>query len=182
MTQKQLADMLSVSDKTISKWETGRGLPDITLLEPLSAALNVSVTELLSGDCVSNTNRCANMLRSCFYVCPACGNVIHSTGEGNFNCCGISLPPLCTEEQDEEHIIHAEKSDGEYYITLNHPMTKTHYISFIAYVTVSGIQLVKLYPEQNPEIRFNVRGRDGYIVAYCNHHGLFRTDIRKLNV
>ncbi|MBE6862430.1 MAG: helix-turn-helix domain-containing protein [Ruminococcus sp.] len=180
LTQRQLAEMISVSDKTISKWETGRGLPDITLIEPLSSALGVSVTELLSGECVSNRNRCANMLRSCFYVCPACGNVIHSTGEGNFTCCGISLPLLSAEEQDSEHIINAEITDGDYYITLNHPMTKTHYISFIAYVTINGIQLVKLYPEQNPEVRFNIRGRDGYILAYCNHHGLFRTDIRKL--
>ena len=120
------------------------------------------------------------MLRSCFYVCPACGNVIYSTGEGNFTCCGITLPLLLAEEQDSDHLINVEKSDGDYYITLNHHMTKTHYTSFIAYVTISSVQLVKLYPEQNPEVRFNVRGRDGYFLVYCNHHGLFRTDIKSL--
>ena len=51
LTQRDLAQRLNVSDKTVSKWETGRGLPDITLLEPLAGALSVSVTELLSGDC-----------------------------------------------------------------------------------------------------------------------------------
>ena len=50
LTQRDLAEQIGVSDKTISKWETGKGLPDITLLEPLSAALGISVTELLAGD------------------------------------------------------------------------------------------------------------------------------------
>ena len=77
LTQKQLADMISVSDRAVSKWETQKGLPDITLLEPLSQALGVTVSELLSGECIENRNRSANMLRSRFYVCPVCGNVIH---------------------------------------------------------------------------------------------------------
>ena len=63
-TQKQLADRLAVSDKTISKWETAKGLPDITLLEPLAKELGVSVAELLSGECITNRNRAGNMLRT----------------------------------------------------------------------------------------------------------------------
>ena len=59
-TQKQLADRLAVSDKTISKWETGRGLPDLSLLEPLASALGVSVAELLSGEQITNQNRSAH--------------------------------------------------------------------------------------------------------------------------
>ena len=47
MTQAELADKIDVSSKTISKWETAKGLPDISLLEPLSAALGVSVMELI---------------------------------------------------------------------------------------------------------------------------------------
>lgn len=61
LTQAQLADKLDVSDKAVSKWETGKGLPDITLIEPLAAALGVSLMELLSGDKISNNNRAANM-------------------------------------------------------------------------------------------------------------------------
>ena len=91
-TQKQLADRLAVSDKTVSKWETQKGLPDISLLEPLAKELGVSVAELLSGECITNRNRAGNMLRTKFYVCPVCGNVIHATGEGAFSCCGIGLP------------------------------------------------------------------------------------------
>ena len=54
MTQAKLAEMLSVSDKAISKWETGKGFPDITLLEPLSKALGVSVAELMNGNTINN--------------------------------------------------------------------------------------------------------------------------------
>ena len=159
LTQKQLAEILAVSDKTVSKWETGRGLPDITLLEPLAAALSVSVTELLSGECITNENRSGNLKRSKFYVCPVCGNVIWASGEGSFSCCGISLPPIETEEADDKHVIMAERVENEWYVTMDHPMTKEHYISFFALVTGERAQIVNLYPEQNAEARFFMRGR-----------------------
>lgn len=177
LTQKQLADMLLISDKTVSKWETQRGLPDIMLLEPLAEALGVSVAELLSGECIINRNRSANMLRTSFYVCPVCGNIIHSTGEGAFSCCGIILPPQQAEEPDDEHELSVVKSDGDFYVALSHPMNKMHYISFFAYVTSGRIQLVKLYPEQNPEVRFPALGM-GFIYACCNRHGLFRIRVK----
>ena len=81
MTQLQLAERLGVTDKSISKWENLRGLPDITLLEPIAKAFKISVTELISGNTIHNANVSANMLRSKFYVCPICGNVIHSMGD-----------------------------------------------------------------------------------------------------
>mgnify|MGYP001134133850 FL=1 len=173
LTQRQLAEQLSVSDKTISKWETGRGLPDITLLEPLAGALSVSVTELLSGDCAENRNRAGNLSRSLFYVCPVCGNVIWSVGEGAYSCCGVSLPPLEAEEPDEAHAIHAEKIETEWYVTLDHPMDKRHFIAFLAFVSGDRVQVARLYPEQEASARFFVRGH-GWLYAYCNHHGLFR--------
>ena len=94
LTQAELADKIFVTDKAISKWETGRGYPDISLVEPLAKALDVSVIELLSGENVINTNRCGNMNRVQFYVCPVCGNIIQSTGEAVISCCGITLPPI----------------------------------------------------------------------------------------
>ena len=81
LTQAELAEKLAVSAKAISKWETARGLPDISLLEPLAAALGVSVLELMQGEPVVNRNRSANLLRSKLYVCPLCGNVLHATGQ-----------------------------------------------------------------------------------------------------
>ena len=62
LTQAELAGTLSVSAKTISKWETAKGLPDISLLEPLAAALGVSVLELMQGEPIINRNRAANLL------------------------------------------------------------------------------------------------------------------------
>ena len=50
LTQRQLAEQLSVSDKAVSKWETGRGLPDVLLMPPLCAALGITVNDLLSGE------------------------------------------------------------------------------------------------------------------------------------
>ncbi len=173
LTQRQLADRIAVSDKAVSKWETGRGLPDLSLLEPLSSALGVSVAELLSGEQITNQNRAGNPLRGKFYVCPVCGNVIHAFGEGAFHCCGVALPPLEAEECDEEHEIQVEIWDLQTLISLDHPMEKDHYISFIAQVRYDRMELVKLYPEQRPEVRLSY-WPGGAIFAYCNRHGLFR--------
>lgn len=173
ITQLELAEQIGVSDKTISKWETGKGFPDIALIEPLGRTLGVSVMELLSGVTISNQNRSSNLLRSSFYVCPICGNVVHSIGATTLCCCGIGLPPLEAEETDAEHSILIEAVEDEQFITMTHPMTKEHYISFIAYVTSDSIRLVKLYPEGNAETRMQFRGR-GYLYIYCNKHGLMK--------
>ena len=172
-TQKQLAELINVSDKAVSKWETGKGLPDISLIEPLARNLGVSVAELLSGEYITNHNRSGNMQRTKFYICPVCGNVIHSTGEGAFSCCGIKLPVQEAEETDDEHAINVERVENDYYVTVEHPMTKTHFISFFAYITCDRVQLIKLYPEQDAQARFPMTGR-GVIYAYCNQHGLFK--------
>lgn len=176
ITQTQLAEQIGVSSKAVSKWETAKGLPDITLIEPLAEALGVSVMELMSGDTVSNKNVSANILRSKFYVCPVCGNVIHSTGDAVISCCGITLPPLEAEETDESHEINIERVEDEYFVTVNHNMTKSHFISFIAHLTSDKVQFVKLYPEGNAETRFQLRGR-GYLYIYCNKHGLMKKKI-----
>jgi len=173
MTQAELAEKLGVSSKTVSKWETSRGLPDISLLQPLAQALGISVIELMNGRHITNRNTSANLLRSQFYVCPVCGNVLHSIGDAVISCCGIILPPLEAEAAEGPHGILTESVEDELFLTLPHPMTKAHYISFIAYVTSDRIQTVKLYPEGNAETRLRLRGR-GYLYSYCNRHGLFR--------
>jgi len=176
MTQGELADQIGVSSKTISKWETAKGLPDITLLEPLAHALDVSVMELMSGQPITNKNTSANMLRSKLYVCPICGNIIHCTGASVISCCGILLPALEAEEIDKEHTITLEKVEDEYFATIHHDMTKTHYISFLAYVTSVRFWMKKFYPEGNAEARLQIRG-SGYLYIYCNKHGLMRQKI-----
>ncbi len=130
MTQARLAEKLGVSDKTVSKWETAKGYPDITLLEPIAEAFRISVTELISGNTVFNSNVSANMLRSRFYVCPVCGNAIHSMGEAAIHCHGILLTPLEAEPADERHRLFIERVEDEYYVRIDHSMTKDHYISW----------------------------------------------------
>lgn len=173
ITQHQLAEKLKVTDKAISKWETGRGYPDITLVEPLAEALGVSVIELFSGSDVVNENRTANMLRTCFYVCPVCGNVIQSTGQAVVSCCGITLPPLDVEEPDDAHSARIEKVEDEYYVVIDHEMSKNHYIAFIAAMRDDGYEVRKLYPQMDAEARFKIAGTKA-IYCLCNHHGLFR--------
>ena len=176
ITQAQLAECLGVSSKAVSKWETAKGLPDITLIEPLAKALSVSVMELISGDTIVNKNTSSNILRSKFYVCPICNNIISAVGDAVISCCGISLPPLEAEEVDDDHAITVEKVEDEHFITVNHGMTKTHFISFIAYLTTDRVQFVKFYPESDAQTRFQLRGR-GYIYLYCNKHGLMKKKI-----
>ena len=173
LTQLELAERIGVSSKTVSKWETGKGLPDISLLQPLAQALGISLIELMNGEHITNRNISANMLRCKFYVCPRCGNIIHSTGSAVISCCGITLPPLEAEEADDDHSITVENVEDEHFITVHHPMTKDHFISFVAFVTSDRIQLVKLYPEGNAETRLQLRGM-GRLYYYCNRHGLFQ--------
>ena len=173
LTQAGLAEKIGVSSKTVSKWETAKGLPDIPLLQPLAQALGISVIELMNGEHITNRNISANMLRCKFHVCPLCGNIIHSTGSAVVSCCGITLPPLEAEAADDAHGITVENVEDEHFITVHHPMTKEHFISFVAFVTDHRLQLVKLYPEGNAETRLRLRGR-GYLYYCCNRHGLFR--------
>lgn len=173
LTQAQLAQRIDVSPKTISKWETMRGLPDISFLESLAAALGVSVMELMSGNAVVNRNISGNMLRSRLYVCPVCGNIIHSLGEAVICCCGVSLPPLEAEEPDVAHQISIEPVEDEQFLVVHHEMSKSHHIAFIAWMTTDQFQLVKLYPEGSAECRLQFRGR-GYLYWYCNRHGLMK--------
>ena len=178
LTQAELAENLNVSDKTVSKWETAKGYPDISLLEPIAQVLGVSIKELISGNAVCNVNVSANMLRSKFYVCPICGNMIHSMGEAVIQCHGVMLTPCQAEKTDENHMIFIEKVEDEYYIRIEHDMTKMHYISFVAALSSDRIQMLKLYPEGNAEGRFKINGVKK-ILFYCNRDGLFFVDILK---
>ena len=182
LTQDELAEKIFVSNKAVSKWENGHGLPDISLLEPLAKALDISVIELFSGNEVRNKNRAFNMEKIQFYVCPICGNVIQATGEAVISCCGITLPPLEAETDEcgsgscEKHRISVQKVEDEYFVSINHPMTKEHYISFIAAVADNGVQFVKLYPESAAEARFKIN-RVRFLLTFCNRHGLFKAKI-----
>lgn len=176
ITQAQLAERINVSAKTVSKWETGRGYPDISLIGPLAEALRISVIELFAGRDVANTNRTFNMPRMKFYVCPICGNIVQSSGEAVISCCGITLPALEAETTDGEHQVTLTEVEDEYYVSVNHEMSKTHYISFIAAVGDGGCDLKKLYPQGEAAARFK-RGGIKFFYIYCNRHGFYKKEI-----
>jgi len=168
ITQQELADKLHVSSKAISKWETGNGFPDVSIVEELSLALGVSMAELFSGEVVENKNIHSNMLLTSFYVCPICGNVITSVGDAFISCHGISL----IKEEAIEKEVNYEFIEDDIYLQLDSPMTKTDYISFVCGVSSDGIEFKKLYPEQDPSIRIKRRGVRK-IYYYSKREGLF---------
>lgn len=176
LTQKQLADIVGVSDKAVSKWETEKGYPDIAVTDSLSAALGVSLSELFTGNIKENRNISANLRKSAFYICPICGNIVHAIGQCSISCCGITLLEENADICSDEHNINIEISDNEYYVTVEHPMTKQHYISFISYVTSFCAETIKQYPEQNAEARFRRKGH-GTIYIYCNQDGMFKINV-----
>ena len=175
-TQKEVAEKLGVSPKTVSKWETGHGFPDVSLVSKLSKIFQVDISKLLEGEMPKIKPEVGNVKRTKFYVCEKCGNILTSIGNAEINCCGRTIEPLKSAEADEEHKLNIEKIEDEYYITFSHPMTKEHYISFVSYVRFDRVLTVKLYPEQNGELRFP-QMRGGKMFYYCNTHGLFEVKI-----
>ena len=172
LTQKQLADAMNISDKTISKWERGLGCPDVSLLHELSDVLNVNIEKILLGDLDPNNADGGNMKKIKFYVCPTCGNIIIYTGEAELSCCGRKLIPLIAKPSDKDHHLQVETIEDDYYITFLHEMSKEHYINFIAYVACDRIFMVRLYPEQSGEVRFP-KLYGGKLYFGCNQHGLW---------
>ncbi len=175
MTQKQLADAMNISDKTISKWERGLGCPDVSLLRELSEVLNVDIEKILLGDLEPNNADGGNMKKIKFYTCPNCGNTLTSTGESDVSCCGRKLVPLIPKPAEGTHKLTVEEIEEDFYITFAHEMSKTHYINFVAYVAYDRVLFVKLYPEQGSEVRFPKMYR-GKIYLCCNQHGLWVND------
>lgn len=172
LTQKQLADKLGISDKAVSKWERGLGAPDISLIRELSDLLDVNISNLLSGDLSRNDFFGGNMKKTKYYICPDCKNIVISTGNAEVSCCGKKLTAQKPTKASEEQKLKVEILEGDWYITSDHPMTKEHYIFFIAFATGDRVQIIKQYPEWNLEQRIQKRGH-GMLLWYCIEHGLF---------
>jgi transcriptional regulator with XRE-family HTH domain len=177
MTQKELANAMNLSDRTVSKWERGLGCPDVSLLNELSKLLGVNIDKILVGDIAPNDKDGGNMKKVKFYVCPTCGNVLFSTGEADISCCGRKLAALTVGAEAESPEMTVEEIEYDYFVTIDHEMAKAHYISFAAYICYDRVLLIKSYPEQNAEFRFpQMHGEKLYI--HCNQHGLFEKRIK----
>ena len=173
MTQKQAAEILKVSDRTISKWERGAGLPDVSLWKGISSLYGVEIEKMLEGNLQEKGTETGNMKRMNFYRCHHCGNIFWSAAGGEISCCGRKLMPLQAQPMDELHDVKIENIDYEYYITFDHEMKKEHYIAFAALVSWDRVMIVRLYPEQAGEV-YLPRQRRGELYLYCSEHGLFR--------
>ncbi|WP_337528721.1 helix-turn-helix domain-containing protein [Anaerotignum faecicola] len=173
MTQKQVAEKLQISDRTVSKWERGAGLPDVSLLKDISALYDVDIEKILDGNLEEKGVEVGNMKRMNFTRCVHCGNIFWSTGGGEISCCGRKLTPLTAQPMDKMHDVKIEEIDNEYFVTFDHEMTKEHYIVFAALVSWDRATVVRLYPEQSGELRLP-RQRRGELYLCCNKDGLFR--------
>lgn len=176
MTQQMVAEKLGISPKTVSKWETGRGFPDVSLISALSEMFMVDISKLLEGEIPQIKRDGGDVKKTKFYICGECGNLITSLGDAEIICCGRKLLPAVAKAADGEHHLNVEKIEEDYYISFSHPMTKEHYISFASYVRFDRLLTLKLYPEQGSEIRFP-QMRGGKLYYYCNKHGLFEMKI-----
>lgn len=172
MTQKEVADLMNISDKTISKWERGLGYPDVSLLPELSQILGVNIEEILLGKMVLNETIGGNMKKIQFYCCPQCGNIITATGAASISCCSKRMKALVAEKATQSHQLNIEHVEDELFISSVHEMRKEHYISFVAYVTGDKVFIVKQYPEWNLQLRFHKLGH-GKLYFHCSSHGLF---------
>jgi len=172
LTQKQIADALGISNKTVSKWECGLGCPDLDLWPELAVILGADMKQLMEGEIARNRPDPGNISRMRFYLCPACGNIITSTGPATIHCCGLRLEQVKVAGEGGPEVC-VEAMDGDYYVTFYHPMTKEHHITFAAYVKSDRITLHRLYPEQEAAVRFPAQ-RGGVLYVCCNQHGLVR--------
>lgn len=172
LTQKQLADQMNISDRTISKWERGYGYPDVSLLSDLSGLLGVNIENILEGDLLSNEFIGGNMKKSKYFVCPSCNNIVMATGDITISCCGRKLEALEAKKAIDEEKLTIEEMDNERFISSVHPMTKDHYISFIAFATGDQVQIIKQYPEWNFQTRLPIR-KHGTLLWYDTKLGLY---------
>ena len=142
------------------------------MLNTLSRELRVPVEALLSGALCENEQDGGNMKNSKYFVCPVCGSVTLCTGEAAVTCCGRSLAPLVAQKAAPDRCLSVEVAEDDWYIFSDHPMTKDHYLSFVALAQGDRVQLIKQYPEWNLHLRVPKRGR-GILLWYCTRHGLF---------
>ena len=120
-----------------------------------------------------------------FYVCKYCGKLIRVLNTNNTKtiCCGEEMKELVANSVDaslEKHKPVVEIVENELLIKVGsifHPMTKDHYIQWIIVNNDERCYEVELFPEQDPVVRIPLL-RNSTIYAYCNLHGLWKTEIK----
>lgn len=118
------------------------------------------------------------------YRCPICGNIVEvlHAGAGELTCCGKPMQQLVentVEAATEKHVPVVEKIDGGYKVTVGsveHPMLDNHFIEWIELVEDGKIQRACLKPGDKPEAVFLTSATEVSARAYCNLHGLWKSE------
>lgn len=172
LTQEKLAQILDISDRAVSKWERGLGLPDISIMPKLSQLFGVNIEKLLEGQILQNLQDSGNLKNIKFYICPTCGNILTTTGKAEIYCCGKRLKSLAVKPAEGAHSLKVEDCGDELYISFSHEMSKEHHLNFIALVGSDRYHFIRLYPEQAGELY--VAKLYSYRIFFgCNKHGLW---------
>ena len=117
--------------------------------------------------------------------CDSCGALVKVIEDCNCDNCGIQccgkemrlLKPNSVDAAVEKHVPQYERVEDEILVTVNHVMEKEHFIEWLCLVADNKEYMVKIYPEQNAEVRFPyIPGSCVY--AYCNKHGLWKNDVK----
>lgn len=169
LTQAQLAQKVGVVPRTVSKWECGQGIPDITLVTTLSEVLSLSLPALLSGACQSEAKSSGNLSRAHWYYCPRCGTLSFVSGNASIVCCDHPLFPLvikpCTFP------VRAERDADELLVSGDHAMDKSNYVAFVALQNSETIIMRRLYPESDFLVRIPVIRR-AKLLVFSTSEGL----------
>lgn len=171
LTQQNIAEALNITNKTVSKWECGLGCPDISLWPELSVILGVEIKQMLEGEIIPNKPDIGNIEKIRFHVCPSCRNILISTGGAAIFCCGRKIEPLMAEPHQDLPPITVDVVDGDYFIEIDHPMSREHYLLFAAIVKSDQVSLKRLYPEQSAACRLPYLAK-GKLYLYCIRDGL----------
>lgn len=182
LTQKELAQLICVTDKAVCKWEKGHGCPDITVLHALSHALGIDIQSLLTGELSASPAQGGNLKKLRLYRCADCGNLVTSTKEIELSCCGKRLEqmPACNlKTASPENSMktrqmnwfepEVQEFDGQYALKFNHPMTKENYISNFVYVQYDRATVINLFAQQEAQVILpQIRGIKLFAVTSSN--------------
>lgn len=171
LTQLQVAEKLNLNAKTVSKWETGHGCPDISLVPELAALLGVEIERLIAGELETNEQTGGNMKKIKYYVCPSCANISLCTGNAGVSCCGRPLNPLELKKAENEQKLKVELIEDDWFITSDHPMDKENYIRFVAFANGAKLEWIQQYPEWDLQLRIHKSGH-GQLIWYSPNDGL----------
>ncbi|MBQ7858661.1 MAG: DUF2087 domain-containing protein [Faecalibacterium sp.] len=179
-TQRQVAQALCVTEQAVSKWERGKGCPDLSLLPALADLYAVDLRALLAGQ-LKVSSQGGNMRNLKIYFCPQCGNLAAQLGGAQLTCCGRPLAALQPRPAADGHLPTITAVEDEWYLEFDHPMTKQHHLTFVAQVGLDHYRLTRLYPEQQPALRLPKLARCTLLIG-CSEGGLYKVVLNAAGV